>query len=151
MDYLEIYFRFEALNLPIMTRITYLLLIIIIFFDQLSFAQSTNNWSVKKESEVSKTRLRIDKKNIPNKYKVLSLDFKSLQTNLKSASKRTQNNNLATTLLLDFPNEDGTMETFSIEKTSVLAPELEAKYPEIQSYYGVSNKNGYANKNCTLS
>ena len=124
-----------------MKKITYLLLVIIIFFDQLSFAQSINNWQSKKGSEVSKTRLKIDRKTIPSKYKILSLDFKSLQTNLKSASKRSQNNKLATTLLLDFPNEDGTMESYSIEKTSVLAPELEAKYPEIQSFYGVSTKN----------
>lgn len=58
---------------------------------------------------------------------MLSLDFKSLQTNLKSASKRTKDNKLTSTLLMDFPFEDGTMESFSLEKTSVLAPELEAK------------------------
>ena len=124
-----------------MKKITYLSFFIVVLINQLSIAQSINNWQLKKESEVSKTRLKIDKKNIPSKYKVMSLDFKSLQNNLKSASKRTQNNKLATTLLLDFPNEDGTMESFSIEKTSVLAPELEAKYPEIQSYYGISTKN----------
>jgi trimeric autotransporter adhesin len=124
-----------------MKKYTYFLLIIIIFFNHRSFAQSINNWQVTKESEVYKTRLKIDKKNIPSKYKVLSLDFKSLQTNLKSASKRNQNNKLATTLLMDFPNEDGTMESYTIEKTSVLHPDLEAKYPEIQSFYGVSTKN----------
>ncbi|WP_310560127.1 reprolysin-like metallopeptidase [Flavobacterium sp.] len=124
-----------------MKKNTFLIVFILTILSQSLFAQSMNYWLVKKESQALKTRLRIDKKNIPNKYKVLSLDFKSLQTNLKSASKRSQNNKLATTLLLDFPTEDGTMETFSIEKTSVLAPELEAKYPEIQSYYGVSNKN----------
>ncbi len=124
-----------------MKKCTYLVLIIIIFFNHRSFAQSINNWQATKESEVSKTRLKIDKKNIPSKYKVLFLDFKSLQTNLKSASKRNQNNKLATTLVMDFPNEDGTMESYTIEKTSVLAPELEAKYPEIQSFYGVSTKN----------
>jgi hypothetical protein len=124
-----------------MKKYTYLLLIIIIFFNYRSFAQSINNWQVTKESEVYKTRLKIDKKNIPSKYKIYSLDFKSLQTNLKSASKRNQNNKLATTLLMDCPNEDGTMESYVIEKTSVLAPELEAKYPEIQSFYGVSTKN----------
>lgn len=124
-----------------MKRITYLSFFIVVLFNQLSTAQSINHWTVKSSSEVSKTRVQIDKKNIPSKYKVLSLNFKSLQSNLKSASKRSQNNTLATTLLLDFPNEDGTMESFSIEKTSVLAPELEAKYPEIQSFYGVSKTN----------
>ena len=124
-----------------MKKYTYLLLIIIIFFNHRSFAQSINNWQTTKESEVSKTRFKIDKKIIPSKYKILSLDFKSLQTNLKSASKRNQNNTLATTLIMDFPNENGTMESYALEKTSVLHPDLEAKYPEIQSFYGVSTKN----------
>lgn len=117
------------------------LTVFLLFFTVATFAQSINNWSITKESSVSKTKLKIDKKNIPSKYKVLSLDFKSLQSNLKSASKRNKNNKLATTLLLDFPNESGTMESYNIEKTSVLAPELEAKYPEIQSFYGVSTTN----------
>ncbi|MEY4877568.1 MAG: hypothetical protein RL708_2718, partial [Bacteroidota bacterium] len=108
---------------------------------QLSTAQSINNWKIKTNSEFSKLISRPDKKTIPKKYKVLSLDFKSLKTNLKSASRRNANNKLATSLLLDFPNDDGSMETYSIEKTSVLHPDLEAKYPEIQSYYGISKKN----------
>lgn len=45
-----------------MKKSTYLSLIIIIFLKQLSFGQSINNWQIKKESEVSKTRLKIDKK-----------------------------------------------------------------------------------------
>jgi hypothetical protein len=124
-----------------MKRIPYLLLIIIIFFNQVSFAQSTNNWSIKKESEVSKTRLKTDKKNIPSKYKVFSLDFKSLKSNFKTATINTTGKKTKTPLLMDFPNEDGTMETFSIEKISVLHPDLEAQYPEIQSFFGVSEKN----------
>ncbi len=141
MVYLKKYFRFEALNLPIMKRIPYLLLIIIIFFKQVSFAQSTNNWLVKKESEALKTRLKIDKKNIPSNYKVFSLDFKSLKSNFKTATINTTGKKTKTPLLMDFPLEDGTMETFSIEKISVLHPDLEAQYPEIQSFYGVSEKN----------
>jgi hypothetical protein len=131
---------FGVQNILFMKKITLIIILLFIGINQTMNSQSINNWQVKKESEVSKTRLKIDKKNIPSKYKVLSLDFKSLQTNLKSASKKSQNK-LSPGMLLDFPLEDGTMESFSIEKTNVLAPELEAKYPEIQSYYGVSNKN----------
>lgn len=124
-----------------MKKYTYLLLIIIIFFNHRSFAQSINNWQVTKESEVYKTRLKIDKKNIPSKYKIYSLDFKSLKSNFKTATINTTGKKTKTPLLMDFPSEDGTMETFSIEKISVLHPDLEAKYPEIQSFYGVSTKN----------
>lgn len=124
-----------------MKKFTYLLLIIILFFNHRSFAQSINNWQATKESEVSKTRLKIDKKNIPSKYKVYSLDFKSIKSNFKTATINTTGKKTKAPLLMDFPNEDGTMETFSIEKISVLHPDLEAQYPEIQSFYGVSEKN----------
>ncbi|MFV8322472.1 reprolysin-like metallopeptidase [Flavobacterium sp. LS2R12] len=113
----------------------------ILLFNQFSFAQSINNWQIKNDSESSRTISKSDRKSIPNNYKVFSLDFKSLKINFKSASKRESNNKLATTLLLDFPLENGSMESFTIEKTSVLHPDLEAKYPEIQSFYGVSKKN----------
>ncbi|MDO8316346.1 MAG: M12 family metallo-peptidase, partial [Flavobacterium sp.] len=113
----------------------------ILLFNQFSFAQSINNWQIKNESESSRTTSKPERKIIPNKYKVFSLDFKSLKTNFKSASKRDTNNKLVTTLLLDFPLDNGTTESFMIEKTSVLHPDLEAKYPEIQSFYGVSKKN----------
>lgn len=113
----------------------------ILLLNQFSFAQSINNWHIKSDSQTSKTISKLERKIIPNKYKVFSLDFKSLKTNFKSASKRDQNNKLASTLVLDFPLENGTTESFLIEKTSVLHPDLEAKYPEIQSFYGVSKKN----------
>ncbi|MES2728130.1 MAG: zinc-dependent metalloprotease family protein [Bacteroidota bacterium] len=113
----------------------------ILLFNQFSFAQSINNWQIKSDSESSRIISKPERKIIPNKYKVFSLDFKSLKTNFKSASKRDINNKLATTLLLDFPLDNGTTESFIIEKTSVLHPDLEAKYPEIQSFYGVSKKN----------
>ncbi|OAB28771.1 Cadherin-like [Flavobacterium fryxellicola] len=116
-------------------------LFIILLFHQFSYSQSINNWQLKNNSELSKVVAKPERKIIPNKYKVFSLDFKSLKSNFKSASKRDSNNRLATTLLLDFPLENGTLESFIIEKTSVLHPDLEAKYPEIQSFYGVSKNN----------
>ena len=113
----------------------------ILLLNQFSFSQSTSNWQIINEFQTSKTIIKLERKIIPNKYKVFSLDFKSLKADFKSASKRDQNNKLASTLVLDFPLDNGTTESFLIEKTSVLHPDLEAKYPEIQSFYGVSKKN----------
>jgi hypothetical protein len=124
-----------------MKKTTLLTFFLILLSYQFSTAQSINNWKVKSSSELSKTVSKPERKIIPNKYKVFSLDFKSLKTNFKSASKRDQNNKLATSLLLDFPLDNGTTESFIVEKTNVLHPDLEAKYPEIQSFYGVSKKN----------
>jgi hypothetical protein len=114
-----------------MKKSTFLLLFIFTVLNQSFFAQSMNYWLAKKESQVLKTRVRIDKKNIPN----ISLDSKSLQTNLDSASGVFQNDKLSTTLLLDFPIEDRTMGTLHIDKTNVLAGTLAAKHLEIQSFY----------------
>ncbi|WP_165930272.1 fibronectin type III domain-containing protein [Flavobacterium sp. GT3P67] len=124
-----------------MKKITCLAFLFFLLFCQFSIAQSINNWQIKEESKISKTISKPDKKIIPSKYKIFSLDFKSLKTNLSFASKRSQNNKLTTTLLLDFPLENGTTESFSVEKVSTLHPDLEAKYPDIQSFYGVSRKN----------
>lgn len=46
-----------------MKKITlYLLLLVFVLSNQRSIAQSINNWQIKKESEVSKTRNKINKK-----------------------------------------------------------------------------------------
>jgi len=124
-----------------MKKISFIVFLLCIGIPLRMNSQSINNWSVKNLSDLSKASLKLDRKNIPSEYKVLSLDFNSLKNNLKSASKRSQDNKLSTTLILQFPHEDGSMEAYSIEKASVFAPELEAKYPEIQSYYGVSTSN----------
>ncbi|HWS60151.1 MAG TPA: zinc-dependent metalloprotease family protein, partial [Flavobacterium sp.] len=116
-------------------------LLLVLFFNQFSIAQSTNNWTIKKGQESSRVAANTDRVNFPKKYSIFTLDFKALKTNLKIATKRISDKKVPATLLLDFPKSDGTMETFTIEKISVLHPDLEAKYPEIQSFYGISNKN----------
>ena len=124
-----------------MKKISFIVFLLCIGIPLRMNSQSKNNWSVKNLSEASKASLKLDRKNIPSEYKVLSLDFNSLTNNLKSASKRSQDNKLSNSLILEFPHEDGSMESYSIEKTNVLAPELEAKYPDIQSFYGISTTN----------
>ncbi|MCI4442768.1 MAG: hypothetical protein JHC39_04605, partial [Lentimicrobium sp.] len=116
-------------------------LLLVLLINQFSIAQSINNWTIKKGQESSRITTNTTRKNFPKKYSSFTLDFKSIKSNFKTATINTSGKKTATPLFLDFPNEDGTMETFSIEKISVLHPDLEAKYPEIQSFYGVSKKN----------
>ena len=123
-----------------MKKITFLSLLVALVWGQVTFSQSTNMWSNKNQSERT-AGIKPNRKTIQNKFKVFTLDIPALKSKLALAAKRDDNNNLGSTLLLDFPFEDGSIETFSIERVSVLAPELEAKYPEIRSYYGVSRKN----------
>lgn len=119
----------------------FLLTLLVLLFHQVSLAQSINNWQLKGSSDNSRAINKPERKNIPLKYKVFSLDFKTLKSNFKSAAKRDNNNRLASAVILDFPLANGKVESFLIEKTSVLHPDLEAKFPEIQSFYGVSQKN----------
>ncbi|WP_432222539.1 reprolysin-like metallopeptidase [Flavobacterium sp. TMP13] len=63
------------------------------------------------------------------------LDEVLLQQRL-NALKNTSSKKQMTTL--SFPNSEGVLESFSVWKTSNFEPELQAKYPEIQSYEGVS-------------
>ncbi|MDI1256705.1 MAG: M12 family metallo-peptidase, partial [Flavobacterium sp.] len=123
-----------------MKKITFLSLLVTLVWGQISFSQSTNTWQSKGQSELTRS-VKPNRKTVPTKYKVFTLDNTTLRAKLALASKRDENNNLATTVLLDFPFDDGSTETFSIERVSVLAPSLESKYTEIRSYYGVSRKN----------
>ncbi|WP_291082899.1 reprolysin-like metallopeptidase [Flavobacterium sp. BFFFF1] len=82
-----------------------------------------------------------DRKTIPEKYNVVTLDIPTLRSQLGRAVKRDDNNNLPFAVQIDFPLEDGSTETFNIERVSVLHPDLEAKFTEIRSYFGVSAKN----------
>ncbi|MGK4567323.1 hypothetical protein [Flavobacterium sp. 3HN19-14] len=123
-----------------MKKITFLPFLMVLIWGQLAFSQTTNPWSNKGLTEKN-SRVKPERKTIPNKYKVFTLDIQALKSKLALAEKRDANNNLSKTLLLDFPFDDGNTETFSIERVSVLAPSLELKYPEIRSYYGVSRKN----------
>ncbi len=124
-----------------MSKTTFKTIFFFLFFISNSWSQSINNWQFESERNYKQIVALSDKKTIPSEYKIFNLDIESVKTTLKRASIRNSNNQLANNLLVDFPFEDGSFETFSIEKVSVLHPDLEAKYPDILSYFGVSQKN----------
>lgn len=64
------------------------------------------------------------------------LDMELLKSKLHNAPKRVLG--IQSKAFLDFPNADGSMEVFRIMDYSVMAPELQAKFPEIRSYIGHS-------------
>lgn len=69
-----------------------------------------------------------------------TLNFEALKTVLQTAPTRNFSGALSSTVV-NFPNANGTLEQFSIYESSVMAPELAAEHPEIQSYVGQSVRN----------
>lgn len=120
-----------------MKKILLFLFFLSFSFSQNLFSQSTNFWKVKGEND---QRLIQDRKSSVKKFKSVELDFNLLKQALQSATSRETSNQVQTVLVL-FPLENGKFENFEIEKTNVLHPDLEANYPEIQSFYGVSKQN----------
>ena len=68
-------------------------------------------------------------------YKLATLDFSSIQSQLALAPMSLGPNGTENSTI-EIPKPDGTFETFSIYATSIMAPELAARYPEIRTYAG---------------
>ena len=97
-------------------------------------AQTESLWKTPDNSKLSK--IKANKKTIvnPNLFK---LDIEALKLILaKSPTKSSEKTK--STAVVSFPDSEGSMQNFSIFKTSNLSPELAAKHPEITSYYGES-------------
>ena len=83
-----------------------------------------------------------ERKIIPDEYRTLALDLDALKSDLTNAPKEftfaAKHNPMQ--IVLPMPNGDDV--AFQVVESSVMAPGLEAKYPNIKSYagYGVNNK-----------
>ncbi|WP_197077348.1 zinc-dependent metalloprotease family protein [Lacinutrix sp. Hel_I_90] len=116
-----------------------LILVTILMFSAFSFAQNGKSlWSKTTQNEVSK-KAQVFRKTQPNKANYYQLDINSLKGLLQNAPDRktTQNSNL----IISFPTADNTFESFRVSEASVMAPELQAKYPGLRSYAGQSIEN----------
>lgn len=89
-------------------------------------------------SETSEQRLaslpKMDRASFPIKYKLYSLNFEAFKTQLQLAPSAATAS--VSTVIISFPNSDGIMQNFRIYQSSVLHPDLAAKYPGIKSYSG---------------
>ena len=68
-------------------------------------------------------------------FKVATLDSTAIRNQLANAPSELTLPALASSIL-SIPKPDGTLERFSIFVSSIMAPELAAKFPEIQTYGG---------------
>ncbi len=70
-------------------------------------------------------------------YKLASLDSTAIRNQLAIApANLTPSPAVADNAIISIPRPDGTLERFNIYVSSIMAPELAAKFPEIQTYAG---------------
>jgi len=78
---------------------------------------------------------------LPQKYRSLSLDLEALVNYLAQAPMEGSSEAKSDPLLLSLPLPDGTLETFDVVESPVMAPGLAARFPTIKSYLGRGTKN----------
>ena len=78
---------------------------------------------------------KFERTSIPKQAAFYTLNYQAMKTALQAAPTRDFSGAISSTIV-SFPNANGTLEQFSIYESSVMAPELAAKHPEIQSYVG---------------
>ena len=78
---------------------------------------------------------KFERASTPKQADFYTLNYQAMKTALQAAPTRDFSGAISSTIV-SFPNANGTLEQFSIYESSVMAPELAAKHPEIQSYVG---------------
>ncbi|MEM5565565.1 reprolysin-like metallopeptidase [Psychroserpens sp. AS72] len=109
-----------------------LLLLIVLISTNFVLAQNKTLWQ--RQLIDNTTSIKANKQNLP-KTQTFSLNVNGLKEALINAPKRgkyTKSSNI----IVAFPNEDGTFESFRVVEASVLSPELQERYPNIKSYAG---------------
>lgn len=77
---------------------------------------------------------KLERTSFPTEFKFYALDMNLLKTRLQEAPAIEDSS--ISNVLVQFPNASGKMGTFKIFQSSAMAPELAARYPEIQGYIG---------------
>lgn len=111
-----------------------ILLILAVFLSSSIFAQ--NFWS---ETSRNHKELKQDKKVRPGE-RLYAVDVAAMSEFLRNAPQR-QNFAINSTLVMEFPNLNGKMEQFYMAEASNFAPALQAQFPQIRSYRGISVEN----------
>lgn len=127
------FYHFWITNFPtIMKKITLLLFALGVFS---VYAQQNSPWTKVSsiQSKVAESRIELPRQNIFN------LNIEVIKQSLIAVPSRFSSNKNG--VVIEMPNELGTLERFTIFENSILSPELAANYPEIKSYIGIGIDN----------
>ena len=122
-----------------MKKITLKVCIVLIYaFATFSFAQ--NGW--KKTTVSDKEIEKMNEIGVPTSASLYSFDIYDIQSRLTHAPESGTFSGKSNTIL-ELPDATGKLKAYRIEEASVMAPELQAKYPEIRSYAGYGDNGEY--------
>ncbi|MBC8042065.1 MAG: hypothetical protein IAF08_01355, partial [Rhizobacter sp.] len=96
-------------------------------------AQSGNLWQNISESAAARGGVRTI---IPLKYRTVSVQRSQLEQRFQAAPAEKSQRLQTSSSVIELPLPDGTSGRFRFVLSPVMAPELAAKYPEIQTYAG---------------
>ena len=111
------------------------LTLFIVFVSVTLFAQN-NFWSSVNESALREDIFRAAGSNRPGVYKLFQLNEAAMKAALLQAPPESGTAAGRSSFLVSFPNGDGILETFRVVNAPVMAPQLSARYPGINSYLG---------------
>ena len=101
-------------------------------------AQNTFNfWNPVTQSAIRLPE-RAEQKVLPVQFNTYRLDYDKMKSALQQAPMEFTPVAQQHPLLLDLPQADGSLRSFAVWESPLMAPELMAKYPEIRSYAGVA-------------
>ncbi|WP_438712177.1 reprolysin-like metallopeptidase [Aquimarina muelleri] len=95
------------------------------------FGQGSNPWQ--RTSSVKSLNIIETKKDLPNNN-LFTLDIQAMKAALNNTPLRGKSSVSAT--IMNFPNAEGNMESFTVFEAPVMHPDLAIKYPNIKSYAG---------------
>lgn len=104
-------------------------------FAMLSITATAQNNFFADKAESSMRTANQQRNIVPNNYRTIGLDVAQLKSFLSTVPEA--QDATGSTFIITLPMPNGKTERFSVVASSIMAPELAAKYPEITTYRGV--------------
>lgn len=112
---------------------TLLLSLITILFSANSFSQA-QIWS-KSSAERVDYKEKLERATMPTEFQVYSLNIAALKSQLQQAPSEDTFSGRSN-VIVQFPSADGTMGNYRVYESSVMHPDLAARYQDIKTYEG---------------
>ena len=104
---------------------------------------ASSYWTKVKETKLDNSP-KVNRRNTPKTAHYFKLDLVQFKAILDLAPVRFQSTSLSN-VIIEFPVSDGTMENFRVLESSIMHPDLEAKFPMIKTYVaqGIDDPTAY--------
>ncbi|MCB9361759.1 MAG: hypothetical protein H6588_10710, partial [Flavobacteriales bacterium] len=113
-------------------------------FTLFGYGQSNSSLWTKIEASELTSKAKVRRSNIPSKANYYQLDLNQLKAQLQSAPNR-EGFAGKSSLIIEFPTSEGTIEHFRVWDSPIMHPDLAAKFPMIKTYVaqGIEDPTAY--------